>query len=312
MRVEQFLTDSAQHHGAKIALVAGDQRLTFAEIDVMADRLASSLLAGGVCRGDRVVVFMDNCWQAVVAIFAALKAGAVFCPVNPSTKLDKLSFIVNNCRAAAIITQGRLMPVAQGATAQASGRVLLVVAEADHECQTDSTMSFEVAIDNVAPSSLPDPGIEIDLAMLIYTSGSTGFPKGVMMTHANITAAAESITLYLQNTADDVILGVLPIAFDYGLYQVLMAVKLGARLVLEKSFAFPHAVLAKMRTEAVTGFPMVPTMAALLLQMKDLKPGALPHLRYITNTAAALPPAFIARLAELFPDTAIYSMYGLT
>ena len=78
--------------------------------------------------------------------------------------------------------------------------------------------------------------------MLIYTSGSTGFPKGVMMTHQNIVAAATSITTYLENTADDIILNVLPLSFDYGLYQVLMAVKLGATLVLEKSFAFPQAI----------------------------------------------------------------------
>ena len=83
-------------------------------------------------------------------------------------------------------------------------------------------------------------GIDIDLAMLIYTSGSTGFPKGVMMTHQNVVAAATSITTYLENTADDVILNVLPLSFDYGLYQVLMAVKVGATLVLEKSFAFPQ------------------------------------------------------------------------
>jgi long-chain acyl-CoA synthetase len=62
----------------------------------------------------------------------------------------------------------------------------------------------------------------------------------------------------------------------------------------------------------VTGFPIVPTIAALILQMKDLAPGAYPHLRYITNTAAALPPAHIARLQELFPETLIFSMYGLT
>jgi long-chain acyl-CoA synthetase len=148
--------------------------------------------------------------------------------------------------------------------------------------------------------------------MLIYTSGSTGFPKGVMMTHQNIVAAATSITTYLENTSDDIIASALPLSFDYGLYQVLMAAKVGATVVLEKSFAYPTAVLQKMRGERATGFPVVPTMAALLLRMRELEPGSFPHLRYITNTAAALPPAHIARLQELFPTTRIYSMYGLT
>ncbi len=312
MRVEQFLRNSAQSFGNKIALVAGPKRLTFAEIDVMSDRLATALLAKGVLRGDRVIVFMDNCWEAVVAIFAVLKAGAVFCPVNPSTKSQKLAYILNNCQAGAIITQGRLLPVADTATAATAPGVLKVVASSGNQGDLGNGTSFEGAVAKGNPTTLPDPGIEIDLAMLIYTSGSTGFPKGVMMTHQNIVAAAGSITTYLENTADDVILGVLPISFDYGLYQVFMAAKVGARLVLEKSFAFPHAVIQKMLAEGVTGFPIVPTMAALLLHMKDLKPGALPHLRYITNTAAALPPAFIARLRALFPDAQLYSMYGLT
>jgi long-chain acyl-CoA synthetase len=133
-----------------------------------------------------------------------------------------------------------------------------------------------------------------------------------MMTHQNIVHAATAITTYLENTAADVILSALPLSFDYGLYQALMAAKVGATLILEKSFAFPYVVLQKLRQERVTGFPLVPTMAALLLQMRDLAPGSLPHLRYLTNTAAALPPAHIRRLQELFPATRVYSMYGLT
>ena len=98
MRVEEFLRSSARRSPGKTALVAGQARLTFKELDLASDRLAATLVANGVKRGDRVVVFMDNCCEAVVAIFASLKAGAVFCPVNPSTKADKLAYILNNCR----------------------------------------------------------------------------------------------------------------------------------------------------------------------------------------------------------------------
>jgi long-chain acyl-CoA synthetase len=149
------------------------------------------------------------------------------------------------------------------------------------------------------------------LAALIYTSGSTGNPKGVVLTHLNIVSAATSITTYLENTADDIILNVLPLSFDYGLYQILMGFKIGGTVVLERSFTYPHTVLEKMRQERVTGLPIVPTMAAILLQM-DLPPSHFPCLRYITNTGAALPPQHIMHLRALFPHTRVYSMFGLT
>ncbi len=311
MRVEQFLRDSARRLPDKVAVVAGKTRLSFAEVDRMSDRLAAGLIGRGLARGDRVVIFMDNCWEAVVSIFAVLKAGAVFVPINPSTKAEKLAYILENCRAAAVITQGRLAATAALAMVEAPTVNFVVLAGGKGPAAAGS-LSFEDTVAADGPVSLPSPGITLDLAMLVYTSGSTGFPKGVMMTHQNVLAAAGSITTYLENREDDVILGVLPISFDYGLYQVLMAAMVGATLVLEKSFAFPQAILNRMSEEKVTGLPLVPTMAAILLQMRDLEAGSFPHLRYITNTAAALPPSHIARLQTLFPSARIYSMYGLT
>ena len=312
MRVEHFVTNSARAHGAKIALVTGRKRLAYAELDDLSSRLAATLAANGVKRGDRVLVFMDNCWEAAVSIFAILKAGATFSPINASTKADKLAYIIDDCEAAAVLTQARLMPVVTQARAASAERPLFIVStQAAPGRVTEGAADFEACL-TAAPIPVAHGGIDIDLAMLIYTSGSTGRPKGVMMTHRNIDAAADSITTYLRNTPDDIILNVLPLAFDYGLYQLLMAMRLGATLVLEKSFAFPQAIFERIRTEKVTGFPLVPTMAALILQMRDLEPGFLPSLRYISNTAAALPPAHIARLRELLPGVRVYSMYGLT
>jgi amino acid adenylation domain-containing protein len=309
MRVEGYLKQSASRCGSKTAIVSGDVRLTYAELDARSDRLAATLVARGIRRDDRVLVFMENGWEAAVAIFAVLKAGATFSPINPSTKADKLAFIARNCRAAALLTQSKLAPVVASIISEAPS-VFLTVVVGEHDALPDA-----VAFDAALRGSIhrpPATGIDTDLAMLIYTSGSTGRPKGVMMTHRNVDAAAESITTYLRSTADDIILSVLPLAFDYGLYQLLMAVRLGATLVIEKSFAFPATIFELIRREGVTGFPLVPTMAAMILQMRDLRPGALPSLRYITNTAAALPPPHIARLRELFPGVSLYSMYGLT
>lgn len=309
MRVETFLKASASRFGSKTALIAGATRLTYAELDAMSDRLAAGLTARGIGRDDRVLVFLDNCWEAAVAIFAVLKAGATFSPINASTKADKLAYIAGNCDAAAVISQPRLATVVAESLALGADFPLLVLTDPNPLLPDAADFGELLQTEVTGPAH---GGIDVDLAMLIYTSGSTGRPKGVMMTHRNIEAAATSITSYLGNTPDDIILNVLPLAFDYGLYQLLMSVKVGATLVLEKSFAFPQAIFAMMRAEKVTGFPLVPTMAAMILNMKDLPAGSFPHLRYISNTAAALPPAHIARLRELLPGTTIFSMYGLT
>jgi acyl-CoA synthetase (AMP-forming)/AMP-acid ligase II len=165
-----------------------------------------------------------------------------------------------------------------------------------------------------ALASPPAPAprvIDVDLATIIYTSGSTGTPKGVMSTHANVIAAVTSINSYLGNTRADVILDALPLSFDYGLYQIFLAFQVGACVVIEKAFMYPAQIVQRLRDERVTGFPAVPTIFSLLLEHRR-SPVDLPHLRYVTNTAATLPPAHIERIRCTFPGARLYSMYGLT
>jgi len=318
MQVEQFLTRSAQRYPEKTALVAGGTRLRYRELDRLSNRLAHRLEERGVQRGDRVAIYLENTAEAVISIFGALKAGAVFLVVNPGTKADKLAYILNNCRAVALISDVKHGDTLEAVAGQAPSLRFLVVdsgAEKPWSSSLLPTLEWRESLEGLPASAdrpPPQRGIDIDLATIIYTSGSTGFPKGVMMTHLNVVTAATSITQYLENTPDDIVLSVLPLSFDYGLYQALMTILIGMTLVLEKSFAYPAVVLEKLEQERVTGFPIIPTVAAILLQMKGRAPGRFPGLRYMTNTAAALPPAHIERLQALFPKTRIFSMYGLT
>jgi long-chain acyl-CoA synthetase len=105
--VHHFLEGSAERRPDKTALVCEGRRLTYAALDALADGLAGRLRAAGVARGDRVAIFLENSVELVVALFAALKAGGVFVVVNPTTKPDKVAYIVGNCRAAAVVTDDR-------------------------------------------------------------------------------------------------------------------------------------------------------------------------------------------------------------
>jgi long-chain acyl-CoA synthetase len=316
VQVESFLEQSAERFPDKTAIVCGERRLTYRDVEERANRLAHSLIAEGIERWDRVAVYLDNSVEAVVSIFAILKAGAVFLVVNPTTKVDKLTYILNNCRAKGLIMPARKLRAIQGEMANAIHlqRVWLAGTMQDEVFSASGRL---IALDPVlegrsGPLRPPrNKSIDIDLAALIYTSGSTGRPKGVMLTHLNIVSAATSITTYLENTAEDVIINFLPLSFDYGLYQVLMTFKVGGTIVLERSFTYPHSLIETTIREKVTGLPIVPTVSSVLLQL-DLSPYQFPALRYITNTAAALPTHHITLLRELFPHVRIYSMYGLT
>jgi acyl-CoA synthetase (AMP-forming)/AMP-acid ligase II len=133
-----------------------------------------------------------------------------------------------------------------------------------------------------------------------------------MESHYNIISASRSIIQYLENTPDDIILNTLPLSFDYGLYQVIMAFMFGGTVVLEKSFIFLSRVLNLIKKEKVTGFPIVPTIVAMIFKSVDLRSFDLSSLRYMTNTGAAFPVEHIKKLRNLIPHVQIYSMFGLT
>lgn len=316
--VQDFLEQSASRLPEKTALVCDGVRLTYLEIDRLANRLANALRAGGVQRGDRVVIYLPNSIPVVVGIFAALKAGGVFVVVNHTTKQDKLAYILNNSRATAILMDGRKPEIITDLIETVPSLKLCILTgitgNVEHPGSLDQAparLSYEQALAGYPDTRPARQNIDLDLACLIYTSGSTGDPKGVMSDHSNMIFAASSIISYIRNVEDDVVIDVLPLSFDYGLYQLLMVFKFGGTLVLERSFAYPAAILKRMVEERVTGFPGVPTVFVLLLQL-DLTPYDLSALRYLSNTAAALPPSHIEHLRQKFPWATLFSMYGLT
>ncbi len=306
---DAFLERAAEHPDAE-ALVCAGERLSYREIDRRSDALAAALIERGVVRGDRVVLFMDNSAAAVIAIYAALKAGAAMVPVNPLTKSEKLAFVLADAQAKAFLSDRHLRPV-YGPALGAYTPPVVVIGGTDDCDRAWRAVELSALLTPKARPSVPV--IDQDLAAIIYTSGSTGSPKGVMLTHLNMVSAARSVSGYLGLAPSDRILCCLPLAFDYGLYQVLMGFTVGACVVLERSFTFPAAVVRVMAQERVTVFPGVPTIFSILLGRQGiLDAHDCSSVRTITNTAASLPPVHIERLKARFANARIFSMYGLT
>ncbi|MCI0505902.1 MAG: AMP-binding protein [Gammaproteobacteria bacterium] len=318
VRPQRLLRDgllaSAQRYPHKEALVVEGKGFTYMQVVESSLSLAAALKDRGLQRGDRVVIFIDNSWPCIISIYGTLLAGGVFVVVNPQTKSDKLSFILNDCEARFLISNCYLENIYSPALENVMSVIAVITSgtRSNKQIKVTPVESFENLVEHTKPLPAPVDVIPNDLAALIYTSGSTGTPKGVMQTHQAMVFAAWSLIEYQRLTDKDRIMLVLPIAFDYGLYQLLMAMKLGATLIVEKSFAFPADIYTRIKEQQATVLPAVPTIFATMISSYKKKEIQFPGIKRITNTAASLSKEFIPYLHQIFPNALIYSMYGLT
>ena len=302
----------------RVAIHAGPRTHTYGELWEDAQRLAAALQVRGLSRGQRVVLYLENSYTCCVAIYGVLIAGGVFVVVNPQTKADKLAYVLHDCEAQVAITEKRLsIELSKALEERALVKTVLCAEpvggkEPATACGLVPLEDLGEVLSNSAPAPQTPPTIACDLAALIYTSGSTGQPKGVMMTHQSMLFTVYSLLQYLRLDNSHRIVAMLPLAFDYGLYQLLMAVAAGATLILERSFTYPGKILESVQQREATVFPGVPTLYAMLIAMHRKSPLCLPSVQRVTNTAAALPAEYLKELQEIFPNALIFKMYGLT
>ncbi|MGZ4996453.1 MAG: class I adenylate-forming enzyme family protein [Methylobacter sp.] len=308
--LQDTLLVTAARHPDDTALIAGDVRMNYREVTDYACRLAHALKARGVRRGDRVAIFMDNTWQCALSIYGILLAGGVFVVINAQTKRDKLAFILRDSDSRILLSEKNLIRVFGPLVEQMPTLEILCASES--KALPAGVKNLDDALADMPTQPPLQSAISLDLASLIYTSGSTGDPKGVMHTHQSMLFVLQSLVEYLRLEKTDRLLCVLPLAFDYGLYQLLMAVYTGATLVLERTFTYPAQIFNVLENEGVTVFPGVPTIFAMLLAAHERQPLCFAEVKRVTNTAAALPANFNTRLREIFPSADIYRMYGLT
>ena len=320
--LHDYFDESVRKFPQKEALIFEDQRFTYSDLYHQAHTLADQLIDMGLVRQQRVLIYMDNAPAMVISPSAILKGGRAFTIINSAVPVQKLSYIIGDCQPSVIIADSRKKQIIGKALANQpfSCQLVWTGSDIDHpvnypglkQWQWNELVHFPPSENRTYQTHQFARVLDIDLAGLIYTSGSTGDPKGVMESHRNIISAAQSIIQYLENTPDDILLNTLPLSFDYGLYQLIMSMMFGGTLILEKSFIFLSRTLKIIQEEKVTGFPIVPTIVAMIFKTIDLKSFDLNTLRYLTNTGAAFPVEHIKKLRALLPHVNIYSMFGLT
>jgi acyl-CoA ligase (AMP-forming) (exosortase A-associated) len=295
------LLDPREGDADRIALIDGEQSISYQAFTQLVARCAATLLANGLSRGDRVAIVLPKCIEECWAILGTSQASGVFVPINSVLRAQQIRHIVEDSGARIVICSRALSATVSEALAGLDQLTILCAeAIADGSAET-STVSAKC-----------NEAIGEDLAAILYTSGSTGKPKGVMLSHRNLLAGSRIVIKYLEITEHDRILSILPFSFDYGLNQLLTAVQQRALTVLF-TFQLGDEIVRAIRDHAITGLAGVPTIWAILTKTSPLlRKTTLPTLRYITNSGGAVPSETVRRLREMLSDTRIFLMYGLT
>jgi acyl-CoA synthetase (AMP-forming)/AMP-acid ligase II len=312
--LHDYILDISYRCPDKDAVIFHDKRYKYSEL-VKAALALSHYLRNVInaIKGDRVLILAKNSPEHIIAVLGCMFSGCIFVPVNHNIRIDKLTYILGDIRPKVIITDWRkdsgLMELIRTSNITSD---IISLEEANGKVINGDPRHRFFSIIDAGTNYFDGSIIDRDIACVIYTSGSSGFPKGVVLSHLNMLTAATSIISYLDLSSDDVIMCTLPLSFDYGMYQYLMSLLLGAALVLEDSFVFVGDIITSLVNNKCTVFPVIPSMISILIKKGPLSEDSTDSIRIVTNTAARLEKSHINYIMENFRKARIFSMYGLT
>ncbi|MDM8536739.1 class I adenylate-forming enzyme family protein [Desulfobacterales bacterium HSG17] len=315
--IHHFLEKSAKKFPDKTAVITDTERATYKQINSRANQLAGLLIHHNIQSQDIVVLMMDNCIEYIIAYYASLKTGAVVVPFSNDLKPESINHLLQELEPRVLISSKKFERKLKACDLSSSPLLAMIIHDIKQEWQL---LDFPVIpwseIENYLDTSNLDKTIDNNqLASIIYTSGSSGTPKGVMLSHANITANTNSICEYLNLTSSDIQMVVLPFFYVMGksLLNTLFAV--GGTIVINNKFAFPASVINQMVQEKVTMFSGVPSTYAFLLNRSPLESfkDKLTHLRCCTQAGGHMASSIKKKLVKVLPvHTQICIMYGAT
>jgi acyl-CoA ligase (AMP-forming) (exosortase A-associated) len=311
--LHDLLFDSAATRPESVAIVHRRDQTTYAELAALVDAVARGLLARGLARTDRVAFYLPKRLETVAIMFGALRAGGVFVPINPLLKSEQVGHVVRDSGARFLITTADRYAELRGRLADCTALTTVVLLDRDANTAAAAASPTEIDWAELVATTKAPPAhsrIDADIASILYTSGSTGKPKGVVLSHRNMLAGAASVAQYLENTADDRILAVLPFSFDYGFSQLSTGFLRGARVVL-LDYLLARDVVNAVAEHGITGLAGVPPLWIQLAAL-NWPEAAVKTLRYITNSGGAMPQTTLATLRQKLPRTRPFLMYGLT
>lgn len=284
MNVGSFMTRAARHYPDLVGVVFGNTRLTWAEANARTNAFAHALTQLGVRTGDRVGILMTNCHQYLEVLFGCFKLGVAAIPMNARLHPREVAFHLNDARAVALVHSSEFTDAIAGIKPDLSHTEHFISVGPP----TGEALDYEALIAQAGGGA--DPTVEVDpddIAWLFYTSGTTGKPKGVMLTHRNLVAAAVGWAADLMPLSPDAVtLHCAPLSHGAGIHAVA-AVSKAARNVILPKFD-PEAVFAAVEAERVTNSWMVPTQVKMLVNSPALKHYDFSSLQHVVYGGAPM------------------------
>ena len=311
--LQQLLQKSVRQYPDKTAVWARGRSITYREIEAKSNQLAHLLQQRGVRKGDRVGLYFAKCVESVVSMFAVMKAGGVYVPLDPQAPVDRVSYIIGNCGIRVLITN---QDKRQGLDAATQSSLQLCVLTDQPMKSSNGGNVVPWALLAEFPSAAPPQVVltETDLAYILYTSGSTGRPKGVMLSHQNALTFVEWCAATFQISSEDRLSNHAPLHFDLSVFDVYNAIEAGATvyLVTEEIALFPTTLANFMESQQISVWYSVPSALILLLLHANLNAERLSHLRTILFAGEVFPVKYLRQLASLLPSVDLYNLYGPT
>ena len=307
----ELITFQGKKRKNKVALFVDDEKITYGDIVVAADKLAAFLSNKGVKKGDRIAFFLRNSPEFIYTIFAASKLGAIVVPINTFLKEDELTYILEDSGASVLVASAVHEKVVNNS--KASNLCKFIVWEGENSAKREQYYTFDEALKTELSVIHTDTALE-DTAVIIYTSGTTGKPKGAMLSHKNIFSNAHSGMKHINVTPRDRGIVFLPMFHSFTFtIAIMLPMYVGMSIVIIKSIQPFSNIFKQTLLKRVTLFFGIPDVYNALAKAK------LPwyfmwfnNIRAFISGAAALQPKTLDAMAKKFKRAKLLEGYGLS
>jgi len=308
MDIGTLLPRHARYQPDKLALVVGEHRLTYGELNTHVNKLANALLATGIRKGEKMATVLPNCLELMSAYWAAAKTGIVIVPCSPILQESGLSNLLSDSDTVFVLADSEFADSLERIMNQLPGiRGGVLVGDRPQK----RFALFNEFISSSSGDNPPDAGLsDSDLYNIMYSSGTTGAPKGIIHTHYIRSMYCSIFASAFRMTPESVCLHAGSIVFNGAMLDLMPWMFVGCTYIVHESFD-PEAVIRDIQRNRVTHMIMVPSQIIAVLNSPAFDPQALESLEMIQSLGAPLHLETKNRINELLPGR-FYELYGLT